>query len=162
MRGSQSDPTHAYAPVCPCSGACYARVNAGGARAGARARDYHALSWLSRAGKARVWRGYNKRFNGPTAGFWGWPIGWPRRGVLRALAGLWRALLGLCVWLAMLGACGRACDACFHCAKPQCWACIQHGMVYGLAYVLAYGIALAWPALGVWLMLAGGLLAVNI
>ena len=28
-------------------------------------------------------------------------------------------------------------------------------MAYGLAYVLAYGIALAWPALSVWLRLAG-------
>ena len=26
---------------------------------------------------------------------------------------------------------------------------------YGLAYVLAYGIALAWPALSVWLSLLG-------
>ena len=102
------------------------------------------------AGLARVWRGYNKRFNdsqdlksGPTARFWGWPIGWPRRGVLRALAGLKRALLGLCVWLAMLGELVAACDASFHCTKPQHWACIQYGMVYGLAYVLAYGIALA-------------------
>ena len=33
---------------------------------------------------------------------------------------------------------------------------------YGLAYGLAYGIARAWPALSVWLRLAGGLLVVNI
>jgi len=37
-RGSQSDPTHTYAPVCPCLRARYARVNAGRARVGARAR----------------------------------------------------------------------------------------------------------------------------
>ena len=80
---------------------------------------------------------------------------------MRALAGLKRALLGLCVWLAMLAGRERACDACFHCMNAQRWARIQHGMVYGIAYGLGYGIARAWPALGVWLRLAGGLLAVN-
>ena len=30
MRGSQSDPTHTYAPVCPCLRLHYARVDAGG------------------------------------------------------------------------------------------------------------------------------------
>jgi hypothetical protein len=50
MRGSQSDPTHAHAPVCPRACARYARVNAGGARAGAPAREYHAPSRLARAG----------------------------------------------------------------------------------------------------------------
>ena len=87
---------------------------------------------------------------------------WPSPRILRALLGLWRALLGLCVWLAMRAGCARACDACFHCMNAQRWARIQHGMVYGIAYGLGYGIALAWPAPSVWLRLAGGLLAVNI
>lgn len=106
-------------------------------------------------------RGYNKRFNGPTVRFWGWPIGWPRRGVLRALAGLWRALLGLCVWLAMLGELGAGLLCLFSLCKTTVLGAHTVGLAYGLAYVLAYGIALAWPALGVWLMLAGGLLPVN-
>ena len=42
MRGSQSDPTHTYAPVCPRVCPRYARVNAGGARGRARLREYHA------------------------------------------------------------------------------------------------------------------------
>ena len=47
MRGCQSDPTHTYAPVCPCLRARYARVNAGYARGCTRVREYHALSLLS-------------------------------------------------------------------------------------------------------------------
>ena len=41
MRGSQSDPTHTYAPVCTCLRLRYARVNAGG-RVRVRLREYHA------------------------------------------------------------------------------------------------------------------------
>ena len=69
MRGSQSDPTHTHAPVCPCLGLRYARVDAGGTRAGARCANTTRCTTLSRAGKARVWRGYNKRFIGPRTGF---------------------------------------------------------------------------------------------
>ena len=118
MRRPQSDPTHTHAPVCPCLRAHYAReYHAANEPTAGRVIGYHALSGLSRAGKARVWRGYNKRFNGPTAGFWGWPIRWPRRGVLRALAGLKRALLGLCVWLAMLGKLGAGLRCLFSLCK---------------------------------------------
>ena len=89
-------------------------------------------------------RGYNERFKGPTAGFWGWPIGWPSPAVLVALAGLKMALLGLCGGLAMLAGLGAGLRCLF---SP----CIQRGRVYGIAYGLAYGIALAWLALSVWL-----------
>ena len=79
------------------------------------------------------------------AGF-SWPC-WP------ILGPCWGFAAGLRCWAGR----GRACNACFHCMNAQCWARIQHGMVYGIAYGLGYGIALAWPALGVWLRLAWGL-----
>ena len=67
---------------------------------------------------------------------------WPSPRVLGALLARFGALLGLCVWLAMLAGCERACNACFHCMNAQCCAGIQHGMVYGIAYEET-GLALA-------------------
>lgn len=91
-----------YARAC----ALATRVLTRAVRVRARLREYHTLCLLSRAGKAHVLRGYNKRFNGPVARFSVWPMHWPRRAVLWALLACFRALLGLCVWLAMLGKLG--------------------------------------------------------
>lgn len=43
MRGSQSDPTHAYAPVCPRACARDTRTLTRAGRVRARLREYHTL-----------------------------------------------------------------------------------------------------------------------
>ena len=98
------------------------------------------------------------RFKRPVARFWYWPIRWPTRGLFLALLAHFGALLGLCCWLAMLGR-AREHAACLF-SLDECTVLGAHTvcLAYGLAYVLAYGIARAWPALGVRLGLAGGLL----
>lgn len=69
-------------------------------------------------------------------------------GPWRAYSGPWRAIgAGWAGWAGL----GTGRDAYFPCTKPQCWAGIQHGLVYDLAYGLTYGLALARPALSVWL-----------
>ena len=169
MRGSQSDPTHTHAPVCPCLGACYARVNAGG-RGQARARlprchcqGLARRGCCDRATRDRCkWRGYNKRFNGLVAAFGAGLYAGLGAGFWRACGAFWGPCWAFAYGLQCAACWARADDAYFHCAKPQHCAGIQHGMVYGIAYGLGYGIALAWLALSVWLRRAGGLLAVNI
>ena len=122
MRGPQSDPSHTYAPVCPCLRACLCALTRA-RRVGMRGRATTTLSACCQGLLGAVWRGYNKRLSGATARFSVWPMHWPRRGILRALLGLLGALLGLCD---CMGRRGRACDACFHCTKPQCWMAIQY------------------------------------
>ena len=92
-----------YAPAC----ACATRVLTRAERVWVRVRANTTLlaGCQGLAGRG-VWRGYNKRFNGPRTGFCVWPMHWPRRGLLRALAGLLGALLGLCAARAMLGKLG--------------------------------------------------------
>lgn len=128
MRGSQSDPTHAYAPVCPRVCPRYARVNAGGTCAGAPARIPHALpavkGWqgacvariqhlrsndltgLQRVFAYGLCTGLARRFCGPC---------WPDLGPC------WGFAHGLQCWASW----ARACDACFACISAQCWMAIQ-------------------------------------
>ena len=75
---------------------------------------------------------------------------WPSPALLWALLGLLWALLGLCAWLAMLGKLGAGLRCLF--SLYECTVLGGHTvcLAYGLAYVLAYGIAWAWPTLGVW------------
>ena len=143
MRGSQSDPTHTYAPVCPCLGVMLR----------ACAHDMtHGRAW------ARVWRGYNDWISGPTARFWARAMRWHRRVLFLALLAHFGALLGLCGGLAMLGR-ARAGLRCLF-SLDECTVLGAHTvcLAYGLAYVLAYGIARARLALGVWFSAHGGLL----
>ena len=83
---------------------------------------------------------------------------WHRRGLLVALLAHLVALAGLRVWLAMLGKLGAGLRCLF--SLYECTVLGGHTvcLAYGLAYVLAYGIARARLALGVWSRLAGACL----
>ena len=76
---------------------------------------------------------------------------WPSPALLWALLGLKRALLGLCAWLAMLGAGAGGLAMPVFTVYPHSAGCLHSATVYGLAYGLAYGIAWARLALSVWL-----------
>ena len=112
MRGSQSDPTHTYAPVCPCLRLRYARVDAG-RRVRVRARYYHAahhavnlqpygqqgllhrfgagdLKGLERAFGAGLWYGLARAFWGPC-----WPDLGGLAGALRMACNAGNARAGL-------------------------------------------------------------------
>ena len=103
MRGPQSDPTHTYAPVCPCA-LRYTRITRG------HAHLAHYCLLLAGglgglgAGVARIQHFAGERFNGSVARFWGWPIRWPTLALFLALLGRFWALLGLCWRRAMLAA----------------------------------------------------------
>ena len=148
MRGSQSDPTHTNAPRMP-TRACATRALTRVGRVRARLREYHTLCLLSRAGKARVWRGYNKRFNGLLAGFWWRAMRWHRRGLLGALLGLLGALLGFAYGLQ----CWRGLAMPVFTVRIHSTGRLYSMQGYGLAYGLGYGIARARLALSVWLRL---------
>ena len=81
------------------------------------------FTMLSTGPFAPFWCG---AFRGPRTAFWGWPMRWPRRAHLRALAGLLGALAGLCWRRAMLAAWAGWQDAYFHCMNAQCWTDSQH------------------------------------
>ena len=74
------------------------------------------------------------------------PIRWPRRALLGAFTGLLGALLSLCGLCDCAARCWRACDACFHCTKPQCCACIQVPSVWhGLGLRVWHSLCRARP-----------------
>lgn len=113
-----------WGPCWPDLGPCWGFARGGALRV---ARDAGRgtttiQTMLSGGAFAPFWCG---RFNGPTTRFSVWLGPWPRLALLGALLGLLGALAGLCCGLR---AAGRACDAYFHCTKPQCWACIQYGL----------------------------------
>ena len=133
MRGSQSDPSHAYAPVCTCL-RLPTRALTRAERVRVRGRVYHTLHHaVNRAICTVLVRAIAQGviavggpFNGPTARFSVWPIRWPRRALLGAFTGLKRALLGLCRPCDCVARRGRAWDAYFHCMNPQHCAAIQY------------------------------------
>ena len=132
----------------------YACVRAGLYRVHALARVPRGLCPCQAYGFAPFWCGWIKR---PTARFWARAMRWHRRGLFLALLAHFGALLGLCWRRAMLARARAGLQCLFSCISAQCWMAIQY-IGYGLAYGLAYGIAWAWPALSVWLRLAGACL----
>ena len=116
-------------------------------RVGRRGATTTLFTMLSSWAFAPFWCG---RFKRPTARFWCWPIRWPTLALFLALLAHFGALLGLCCWRAMLGKLGAGLQCLF--SLDECTVLGAHTVciAYGLAYVLAYGIALAMLALGVW------------
>ena len=142
MRGSQSDPTHTYAPVCTCLRTLRARY-ARARRVGLRGRaNTTLLAGCQGLARRECCADTTNDLTGLQRALGGWPIRWPRRGLLAGLAGLLGALLGLCVWRGMLGRRGRACDACFHCTNPQHCTAIQYQ-----GYALSVWLCV-WPRPG--------------
>ena len=87
----------------PVPGVRYARVNAGGTRAGVL-RDYHALHHVVKRAICTVLvHGSRGPFNGPRTGDHGGLLPWPSPRILRALLARFGALLGLCAGCAMRG-----------------------------------------------------------
>ena len=158
MRGSQSDPTHTYAPVCPCPGvmlrACAHDMTHGRACPRLPQAPAYGKGWRWHA-VARIQHFAGERFNGPVARFWCWPICWPTLARLRALAGRLMALAGLCCGLAMLG---RA-RAGLRCLFSLYECTVLGGHTVCLAYVLSVCLSVwhswAWHSWA-WHGLAGG------
>ena len=98
---------------------------------------------------ARIQHFSGERFNGRTARFWYWPIRCPTRGLFLALLAHFGALLGLCGGRAMLGRARPGLQCLFSLDKCTVLGARTVCLAYGLAYVLAYGIARAWLALSV-------------